>query len=326
MYTALSLGPGSFLFLPTPIDHICMARTSRQHLIGPAYRIERSRRLPSSLHEDWEVVLRNANGVVVLYDRTQGTFTIESPAVPSPRSVEDGRALLRDSEEEEAQNDHANRSTSSRPGFTQQQDFFGACPLCRRPYSQGSFQRRASPPIIPLPPLESGVNEHISSNYFRLLSESLQPSPEVTPAPSRPGTPTFPEISSTLDDSSFLEGYYHRFFNEITHLGKGSNGSVFLCQHVLNGNPLGYFACKKIAVSALTNDSRVRVTKQTSFCQVGNSSLALVKALKEINHLESLRHPNIVSIHHVWLETVSLSVGPPVPCLFALMDYANGGT
>lgn len=59
--------------------------------------------------------------------------------------------------------------------------------------------------------------------------------------------------------------------------------------------------------------------------QVGNNARSLVKALKEITHLESLRHPNIVAIHHVWLETAALSLGPAVPCLFALMDYANDG-
>lgn len=59
--------------------------------------------------------------------------------------------------------------------------------------------------------------------------------------------------------------------------------------------------------------------------QVGNNSRSLVKALKEITQLESLRHPNIVAVHHVWLETAAPALGPPVPCLFALMDYAHDG-
>ena len=59
--------------------------------------------------------------------------------------------------------------------------------------------------------------------------------------------------------------------------------------------------------------------------QVGNSSPSLINALKEINHLQSLRHRNIVAVHHVWLENSAVGRGPSVPCLFALMDYANGG-
>ena len=67
------------------------------------------------------------------------------------------------------------------------------------------------------------------------------------------------------------------------------------------------------------------ILSDDTFAQVGNSSPSLIHALKEINHLQSLRHRNIVAVHHVWLENSAVGRGPSVPCLFALMDYANGG-
>ncbi|KAJ1932934.1 putative serine/threonine-protein kinase iks1, partial [Linderina macrospora] len=48
--------------------------------------------------------------------------------------------------------------------------------------------------------------------------------------------------------------------------------------------------------------------------------------LREVKLLESLRHPNVVEYKHSWLEMHQLtSFGPKVPCLFILMEYANGG-
>ncbi|KAF8747800.1 Kinase-like protein [Rhizoctonia solani] len=58
---------------------------------------------------------------------------------------------------------------------------------------------------------------------------------------------TEPETGET-NTSKASSGYYATFFREETRLGMGANGSVFLCQHVLNGIPLGHFAVKKIAV------------------------------------------------------------------------------
>ena len=48
--------------------------------------------------------------------------------------------------------------------------------------------------------------------------------------------------------------------------------------------------------------------------------------LKEVHLLERLRHPNIIEYKHAWLENRQLTVfGPEVPCLFVLMELANGG-
>ncbi|KAJ2089601.1 putative serine/threonine-protein kinase iks1 [Coemansia sp. RSA 487] len=105
---------------------------------------------------------------------------------------------------------------------------------------------------------------------------------------------------------SFNQGYYERFFTEQNKLGKGLRGSVFSCQHVLDGVFLGHYAVKKVAV--------------------GNNHVWLKRMLREVKLLESLRHPNVVEYKHSWLEMHGLTnFGPRVPCLFILMEYANGG-
>lgn len=42
-----------------------------------------------------------------------------------------------------------------------------------------------------------------------------------------------------LSERSFNNGYYDRFFTEQNKLGSGGFGSVFLCEHVLDGVTLG---------------------------------------------------------------------------------------
>jgi serine/threonine protein kinase len=89
-------------------------------------------------------------------------------------------------------------------------------------------------------------------------------------------------------------------------LGRGFRGSVFLCHHVLDQVFLGEYAIKKVAV--------------------GNNHQWLVRMLKEVMLLEKLRNPNIIEYKHAWLEEHRFSLfGPKVPCLFILMERANGG-
>ncbi|KAI8817724.1 kinase-like domain-containing protein [Fimicolochytrium jonesii] len=112
--------------------------------------------------------------------------------------------------------------------------------------------------------------------------------------------------TSGLSEGSFNQGYYDRFFVEERKLGRGLRGSVFLCQHVLDQVPLGQFAVKAIPV--------------------GTSHAWLVRMLKEVHLLERLKHPNIIEYKHAWLEHRQLTIfGPEVPCLFILMELANGG-
>lgn len=75
---------------------------------------------------------------------------------------------------------------------------------------------------------------------------------------------------------------------------------------MLDGVKLGKYAIKKVAI--------------------GNNHPWLVRMLREVHLLERLRHPNVVSYKHSWLEYNRLTpFGPEVPCLFILMECANGG-
>ncbi|POW02676.1 hypothetical protein PSTT_11570 [Puccinia striiformis] len=153
-------------------------------------------------------------------------------------------------------------------------------------------------------------------SYFELLSQSQCNTPRTSP----PITPLKRSCNSSIDSIDFnvsdqqplsqdkrIDGYYQRFFKEVMKLGRGQKGSVFLCTHTLDGNPLGDYAIKKIAV--------------------GQSSQELIQVLNEVKFLESLRHNNITQYHHAWIEESQLSrFGPKVPVLYILMNFANGGT
>ncbi|KZT10504.1 kinase-like protein [Laetiporus sulphureus 93-53] len=148
-------------------------------------------------------------------------------------------------------------------------------------------------------------------NYFQLLEVANE-------SASRPATPqetrSIPGASTgtgsrqgVFRKESMAEGYFKAFFKEEGRLGMGANGSVFLCQHVLDGNTLGHFAVKKIAV--------------------GQSHSYLLNILREVRLLERLHHPNIITYHHTWLEMCQFSsFGPQVPTLHVLMQWAEGGS
>ena len=114
------------------------------------------------------------------------------------------------------------------------------------------------------------------------------------------------DANNAFPADKMAEGYFKTFFQEEYKLGMGANGSVFLCQvyiyiisarflnvadyhrlqHVLDGNPLGHFAVKKIAV--------------------GNSHSYLLKILTEVRLLERLHHPNIITYQCVFYISLML--------------------
>ncbi|KAI9297447.1 kinase-like protein [Neoconidiobolus thromboides FSU 785] len=109
-----------------------------------------------------------------------------------------------------------------------------------------------------------------------------------------------------LNDSAFNQGYYHRFFREIKKLGHGASGNVYLCQHFLDNIKLGSYAIKKVSI--------------------GHNHSWLARMLREVHMLERLHHQNIIDYKHAWIENHKLSAfSPEVPCLFILMECANGG-
>ncbi|RPD65593.1 kinase-like protein [Lentinus tigrinus ALCF2SS1-7] len=182
------------------------------------------------------------------------------------------------------------------------------CPYCHRSLTPNGGRRRHEEDVLD----DDIEDEHIqrvssrAANYFQLL--------EIANESSRPSSPTSAGTSSgssagpnAFRADNMAEGYFKAFFQEVCRLGMGANGSVFLCQHVLDGNPLGYFAVKKVAV--------------------GQSHSYLLNTLREVRLLEKLRHPNIVTFHHAWLESSQFSsFGPRIPTLHILMQWAEGGS
>ena len=103
-------------------------------------------------------------------------------------------------------------------------------------------------------------------------------------------------------------GYYAAYFAEIRKLSRGRYGAVYVCQHILNGVPLGLFAVKKIPV--------------------GDDATYLTKVLREVRILENMaKHPNVVEYNHSWIDTArTADFGPYTRCLFILMEFATEGS
>lgn len=109
-----------------------------------------------------------------------------------------------------------------------------------------------------------------------------------------------------ISETAFSPNYFEKFFVEERELGRGGRGVVLLVRHVLDGVPLGHFACKRVPV--------------------GDDHAWLEKVLVEVQLLTTLSHQNLVSYRHVWLEDFQTSsFGPSIPCAFILQQYCNGG-
>ncbi|GAA5984467.1 hypothetical protein JCM10908_003360 [Rhodotorula pacifica] len=155
------------------------------------------------------------------------------------------------------------------------------------------------------------------TTYFELLSEANSLANTPTSTGGGGGARIAPAAGDSkgkakdegLDSQQMNEGYYARFFDEVSLLGRGGQGAVYLVRHMLNGEALGLYACKKVPV--------------------GDSTPSLLSILREVHMLESASHPNIVAYHHAWLETTAPTQSrfvPKVPTLHILMEFANGGS
>ncbi|KAJ1553393.1 putative serine/threonine-protein kinase iks1, partial [Cladochytrium tenue] len=167
------------------------------------------------------------------------------------------------------------------------------------------------------------IGSFVTDEYFRILERSRTADDDDDDADDddadddgrdsdydEPGRPSVGPAAAAVDghriaaaarrddalSSPLNQGYYDRFFVQVRRLGRGQRGSVFLVKHVLEGVVLGEYAVKSIPV--------------------GVSHSWLVRQLQEVHLLERLR-----------IENKQLSVfGPEVPCLFILMQLANGGS
>ncbi|KAK6581167.1 hypothetical protein PZA11_006655 [Diplocarpon coronariae] len=199
---------------------------------------------------------------------------------------------------------------------------FSDCPTCHRPFRSASPERSVSP---------HRASPFISPEYFRMLQAAHGSVEEHNP-PSSPTRrlvqPAFPSAASSTGGSvsdaefvtsipalqtghsikkeAFSPNYFERFFIEEKELGRGGKGVVLLVRHELDCVSLGQFACKRVPV--------------------GDDHAWLEKVLIEVQLLQGLSHPNLVSYRHVWLEDVKLNrFSPSVPCAFILQQYCNSG-
>ena len=113
------------------------------------------------------------------------------------------------------------------------------CPTCLQPLQPSHSDTTSAP---------------TTTKYFRLLT-SLDDDGASSPhkrhsitAFSSPHSTHHSYQSRGDDITARIDGYYARFFVEVRQLGRGAYASVHLCQHTLNGNMLGLYAVKKVAV------------------------------------------------------------------------------
>jgi serine/threonine protein kinase len=142
----------------------------------------------------------------------------------------------------------------------------------------------------------------------RLPAHQIEPQPSTPRRSSRftNGHTASPQHPQGISSASLSPGYFKQFFTVDRELGRGGKGVVLLVSHVLDGVPLGQFACKRIPV--------------------GDDHQWLEKVLYEVQLLQNLSHQNLVSYRHVWLEDAKINTfGPSVPCAFVLQQYCNSG-
>lgn len=227
--------------------------------------------------DDLQLVLRTKQHLVVYDTLSREVAVRPNEAGPHRAAVPDSKCLA--VKQEGASFQTAPQSLQS-------------CPFCRRPWSASIPQQT---PLYSHSDWMHESNEDVlvAPHYFRLLSQA--------------STRTDDESNGESIGQETNEGYYERFFIEIRQLGRGSRGTVFLCQHVLHGHALGTYAVKKIPV--------------------GDRCDVLSQSLGEVHLMEELIHPNVIHYKHAWIEMAQLSLfAPRVPTLHVLMMAANGGS
>jgi serine/threonine protein kinase len=167
-------------------------------------------------------------------------------------------------------------------------------PGSARPSAPPSPRRRLAQPVGS-PPIRSRLGSPLSS------APSTPPNAEFVGS-----SPAPPSAANGISETAFAPEYLEKYFRVDRELGRGGRGVVLLVQHVLDGVPLGQFACKRVPV--------------------GDDHKWLEKVLVEVQLLTQVSHQNLVSYRHMWLQDFQMSpFSPSVPCAFILQQYCNGG-
>eukprot|EP01117_Protostelium_nocturnum_P014426 TRINITY_DN5486_c0_g1_i1.p1 TRINITY_DN5486_c0_g1~~TRINITY_DN5486_c0_g1_i1.p1 ORF type:complete len:673 (+),score=174.37 TRINITY_DN5486_c0_g1_i1:137-2155(+) len=170
------------------------------------------------------------------------------------------------------------------------------CPLCHQKLSNGWI------------PSDNGFSSFRSKDYFLLLEQKNEEENRKIGGETGGNNDQSSQANDPLSPEFLNSGYYKKFFVQEKKIGSGGFGAVFLAKHVIHDIDLGYYAVKKVPV--------------------GDNRPWLNRVITEVKALESLqKHPNIVNYQHSWLEYGRVAdFGPKIPCLFILMEYANGGS
>ena len=196
------------------------------------------------------------------------------------------------------------------------------CPMCRRPFLTEFDADEPEDAHCG----GRGGRYSLNASYFRGLhlpritegpapaATSTQDVARTPPSPSRDSasqtTPTgsAPPPSPLEVHNAESIGYYEKYFVEVSCLGHGSFGGVYVCRHVMEGHSLGLFAVKKLPL--------------------GDRMDRLDEVLREVRVLEEVRrHPNVIEYKHSWIDVAQTAdFGPSVKCLFILMEYATEGS
>jgi hypothetical protein len=204
-------------------------------------------------HSNWQVVLRSDNDKVVLYNSSRNELSVlagwtndENPPEDDTEAGYDGIDELEDDDNDLEVISQAGDSSNSNNKNKNR-----LCPLCRHPLSpptgHGSIESTVT--ATDLPAQRSSVSKQQQRkrlpSYFTLLSEAN--SRTTTPRNTTTTIPS-PEASTSgpaLNQTTFNSGYFEQYFLVVEKIGKGGNGVVHLVRHVLNGEALGLYACKR---------------------------------------------------------------------------------
>ncbi|KAF2197516.1 kinase-like protein [Delitschia confertaspora ATCC 74209] len=241
-----------------------------------------------------EVVLRHGSSVVV-FDQNSKQLSLRDASHSSALEIAECPYCHRAFREEphhdmddEDEHEHEHRGSQDSTGFVNPSYF----QMLRR--SRPGSQEPSRPPSphkqIAHRPSQAGLE----ADYHAPESSGFGRSAPVPPR------------HQGISARAFSPNYFKTFFVEEKELGRGGKGVVLLVRHVLDGVPLGQFACKRVPV--------------------GDDHEWLEKVLIEVQLLQNLSHQNLVSYRHVWLEDYQISpFGPSVPCAFILQQYCNHG-
>ncbi len=288
--------------------------------------------VPAPRASDLQIILRTREHAAY-YDPTSNELSLQKWPPPDPAEPAGAQApLVRHRSSQTNPQTVLQRFHPPSPLPSPQLD--SVCPTCARPWPLNTAEPRGADFTASRgfdddaeydAEYDREAPSYIAPNYFRLLAQATSTGASgYTTRPDTPSllrnrfesasgssTPVAASGTSTppepLQHDAEAQGYYARFFVELKRLGRGARGTVYLCQHVLNGNKLAKYAIKKIPV--------------------GDHAQSLLHSLNEVHLMESLHHPHLIHYQHAWIERCQLTqFGPNVPTLFVLMMAANGGS